>query len=108
MRSKNDMDLARALIFKALADPLRLKILRFLGEEEKCVSELIPVLKTVQPLVSRHLRILRECGIVSFRKVGNKKPYRVTDKRIIELINMVSQDLINNLSKYAEREFYFL
>ncbi|MBO3769479.1 MAG: helix-turn-helix transcriptional regulator, partial [Candidatus Brockarchaeota archaeon] len=65
----------------------------------------IPILKTVQPLISRHLRILRDCGLVSFRKVGNKKPYRITDKRIIDVINMISPDLISNLSKYAEREF---
>ncbi|MDW8034607.1 MAG: metalloregulator ArsR/SmtB family transcription factor [Nitrososphaerota archaeon] len=105
MRVRNNMYLAKAVIFKALSDPLRLKILHSLGEGEKCVSELIPILKTVQPLISRHLRILRDCGLVSFRKVGNKKPYRITDKRIIDIINMVSPDLINDLSKYAEREF---
>ncbi|MEM1554259.1 MAG: metalloregulator ArsR/SmtB family transcription factor [Thermoproteota archaeon] len=105
MKNKNNMDSARAVIFKALSDPLRLKILNSLGEGEKCVSELIPILKTVQPLISRHLRILRDCGLVSFRKVGNKKPYRITDKRIIDVINMISPDLISNLSKYAEREF---
>ncbi|MEM3658116.1 MAG: metalloregulator ArsR/SmtB family transcription factor [Candidatus Hadarchaeum sp.] len=105
MKVRNNTDWVRAIIFKALSDPLRLKILHSLGEGEKCVSELIPILKTVQPLVSRHLRVLRDCGLVSFRKVGNRKPYRITDKRIIDIINMISPDLINNLSKYAEREF---
>jgi ArsR family transcriptional regulator len=101
-KKRNDLNVAKAKVFKALADPIRIKILYLLKDNEKCVSELIPLLKAVQPLVSRHLKVLRECGLVSFRKEGNKRPYRITDGRILELINMVSEDFINSISKYAE------
>lgn len=104
-KKRNDLNMARAKIFKCLADPLRLNILYSLKESEKCVSEMIPLLKTVQPLISRHLKILRSCGLVSFRREGNRKPYRMTDKRVFEIINMVGADLVNSLSKSAEEEF---
>lgn len=101
-KKRNDLNTSRAKIFKCLADPLRLNILYCLKDEEKCVTEMIPLLKTVQPLISRHLRILRNCGLVSFRREKNRKPYRVADKRIFEIIDMVGIDLINSLSKNAE------
>ncbi|MEM2487739.1 MAG: metalloregulator ArsR/SmtB family transcription factor [Thermoproteota archaeon] len=103
-KKRNDLDIARVKIFKALADPMRLKILCFLKDGEKYVTEMIPFLKTVQPLISRHLKVLRECGLVSCRKEGNKRPYWVTDRRIFEIINMVGEDFIESISKYAEEK----
>ncbi|MGQ9479422.1 MAG: ArsR/SmtB family transcription factor [Thermoproteota archaeon] len=103
-KRRKDFKVARTKIFRALSDPIRLEILQYLRDGEKCVSDLLPLLKVVQPLVSRHLKILRNCGIVSFRKEGNRKPYWVTDKRIFEIIDMVGEDLVNSLSKYAEEK----
>ncbi|MEM2172529.1 MAG: metalloregulator ArsR/SmtB family transcription factor [Thermoproteota archaeon] len=103
-KKKNDLDTARVKIFKALADPLRLRILYSLREGEKYVTEMVPVLKTVQPLVSRHLKILKGCGLVSCRKEGNRRPYWVTDKRIFEIIDMVGEDFVKSVTRYAEEE----
>lgn len=56
--------------FKALADPLRLRILAILGEEELAVGELAEVLEISQPRVSHHLKMLREAGLIRVRREG--------------------------------------
>jgi len=84
----------KARIFKALADPARLEILEFLRSGEKCVCEIIPHVQLAQPLVSRHLKVLRNCGIVKFRKEGNKRLYSITDPQIFRLIDRVDQELM--------------
>jgi len=80
----------RVKIFKALGDPLRLEIIEFLRDGDKCVCEIVPYLKVVQPLVSRHLKILRDVGIVSFRKEGNRRVYAITDERIFKVIDSLT------------------
>ena len=50
----------KAKIFRALSDPVRLEILRFLRDGEKCVCIITPHVNLIQPLVSRHLKILKE------------------------------------------------
>jgi ubiquinone/menaquinone biosynthesis C-methylase UbiE/DNA-binding transcriptional ArsR family regulator len=55
---------------KAMADPLRLRILAVLGHEELAVGELAEVLAISQPRVSHHLRMLREAGLVRVRREG--------------------------------------
>jgi len=89
----------KAKIFKALADPIRLKIMEFLRDEEKCVCEIIPYIGIAQPLVSRHLKILRNAGLVRVRKEGNRRYYSVTDPRIFEVIDAIASDLALSLSK---------
>ena len=49
---------------RALAEPLRLRIVRLLAAEELCVCHLVEALGVNQPLVSHHLRVLREAGLV--------------------------------------------
>ena len=89
----------KACLFKALADPIRLKILQILQKKEMCVNEMVTVLKIKQPLVSRHLKILKDHGIVADRKEGNRRIYRVTDPSIFKIINSIPPDLIDHLSK---------
>lgn len=52
------------LIFKALADPVRIKIIELLVSEQLCVCHLTQELDLAQPLVSHHLKILREVGLI--------------------------------------------
>jgi len=89
----------RAKIFKALADPIRIKIMDFLRNGEKCVCEIIPYVGIAQPLVSRHLKILKNTGLVKVRKEGNRRYYSVTDPRIFKVIDAVTLDLTLSLSK---------
>jgi ArsR family transcriptional regulator len=67
-----------AAYFKALADPTRLRILELLAGQEMCVCELMAALSLSQPLVSHHLRVLRQAGVVRDDRCGRWICYRVT------------------------------
>src|SRR5689334_17726645 len=69
------------LLFQALADPTRLRLLNLMGEQEICVCYFVDVLKTSQPKISRHLAYLRRAGIVSARRDGKWMHYRVVMPR---------------------------
>jgi len=78
---------ARAL--KAIAHPLRLKILCVLGEQEACVQEIVDAVGTSQSNISQHLAILREKGVLLTRKDANRVYYRVGDQRTLQLVVMM-------------------
>ena len=64
---------------KALADSNRLKVLSCLKSGEVCVCDFVDVLGISQPAVSQHLRKLKEAGIVTERKRGTWKHYRLAE-----------------------------
>ena len=90
--------------FKALADPIRLEIIEFLANGEKCVCEIVDQLAIIQPLASRHLRILRESGIVTDRRDGTKKMYKLSNIKIKELIDLLDHNLLEELSQKILQE----
>ena len=96
VNSKNRL---KAKIFKALSDPVRLDILEFLRNGEKCVCEIIPEAKLIQPVVSRHLKILKDCGMIRDRKEGNRRLYSITDQRIFRIIDDLNPELISSLTE---------
>ena len=63
-----DLIAASASGLKALAEPLRWRIVELLAAEELCVCHLVEELEVAQPLVSHHLRALREAGLVDSRR----------------------------------------
>ncbi|MEE8165780.1 MAG: metalloregulator ArsR/SmtB family transcription factor [Myxococcota bacterium] len=63
-------------VFKTLADPTRVRILRLLEQQELIVGELMDILGMAQSRVSRHLAILREAGLLSDRRDGTFVAYR--------------------------------
>jgi ArsR family transcriptional regulator len=65
------------LLFKALADRTRLRLLHLMGAGEVCVCFLVEVLGTNQPKISRHLAYLRRAGVVAARRDGKWMHYRV-------------------------------
>jgi ArsR family transcriptional regulator, arsenate/arsenite/antimonite-responsive transcriptional repressor len=66
------------LLFKALADRTRLRLLNLMGEGEVCVCFFVEVLGTNQPKISRHLAYLRRAGVVAARREGKWMHYRVS------------------------------
>jgi ArsR family transcriptional regulator len=89
----------KAKIFNALSDPVRIEIVEFLRGGEKCVCEIVPHVHLIQPVVSRHLKILKDCGLLKYRKEGNRRLYSITDYRIFEIIDALGSDLVDALSK---------
>lgn len=62
--------------FNAVAEPRRRDILAFLASEERPVGEIVAALEMEQPSVSKHLRVLRDTGLVRMRRDGRRKLYR--------------------------------
>jgi ArsR family transcriptional regulator len=89
----------KAKIFKALGDATRLKIIRFLQDGEKCVCEIVPYVGQLQPVVSRHLKMLRDCGILKFRKDGNRRLYSLTDPEFVKVLDSIDVELTRSLSQ---------
>jgi len=74
-----DMD-AAANLFKVLSDPTRLRILRALQVNELCVCILVGITDYQYSALSYHLKLLKDVGLVDFRKEGNFCIYRLTDR----------------------------
>jgi DNA-binding transcriptional ArsR family regulator len=70
---------------EALAQPTRRQILDLLREGERPVGELVDSLKVSQPAVSKHLRVLREVGLVGVRSDAQRRLYRVRPEPLEEL-----------------------
>jgi DNA-binding transcriptional ArsR family regulator len=63
--------------FNAVAEPRRRQILDALADGERPVNDLVALLGLGQPQVSKHLRVLREVGVVDVREVGRQRLYRL-------------------------------
>ena len=74
-----DPDFNIELLFKALADPTRLRLIRLLGDDEVCVCDCVETLETNQPKVSRHLAYLKRAGLVTARRDGKWSHYRLVE-----------------------------
>ena len=91
----------RSTVFRALADPSRIKIIEFLKNGERCACEIVEQVGFAQPTVSRHLKVLTDTGILKRRKEGNKVLYSITYQRIHELIDLVDARFIDSLCKHV-------
>ncbi len=71
--------------FEALADPTRRRILDLLHEKPRLVGELVDLLGMSQPGISKHLRVLREVGLVSVRQDAQRRWYELRSEPLIEI-----------------------
>ncbi|HKR98161.1 MAG TPA: metalloregulator ArsR/SmtB family transcription factor [Candidatus Dormibacteraeota bacterium] len=77
------------MTFEVLADPNRRRILDLLRDEPRSVGELVDALGISQPGTSKHLRVLRDAGLVRVRKDGQKRWYELQTEPLAELIQWV-------------------
>lgn len=77
--------------FEVIAEPNRRRILELLGEGERPVGDLVGRLKVSQPAVSKHLRILRQAGLVDVRSDGQRRLYRVRSEPLREMYEWLHQ-----------------
>ena len=80
-------------LFSLFSNPIRLKILDTLinkcmenGKKRACVIELNDELRLPQPYISKHLKIIRDAGVLSFRKEGNKVYYSFADNNSLQIV----------------------
>ena len=76
--------------FNAVAEPRRREILNFLAFQERPVGDIVEGLDLEQPSVSKHLRVLREVGLVSVRREGRRMLYRTNAEAIRPLYEWTS------------------
>src|SRR5947209_5242567 len=77
--------------FNAVAEPRRRQILDLLGDGERSVNDVVASLDIPQPLVSKHLRVLREVGLVETREDGRQRIYRLNPGALKPIHDWVKQ-----------------
>ncbi|HUE37961.1 MAG TPA: metalloregulator ArsR/SmtB family transcription factor [Candidatus Binatia bacterium] len=88
--------------FKVLAEPMRLKILHALWDDERTVGEIIDAVGALQANVSKHLGVLQQAGLVSRRKDGLRVFYRIADASVFELCEVVCESLHDRLAQQID------
>jgi DNA-binding transcriptional ArsR family regulator len=101
-RLKQEIDLLHAHVCQALADPKRILILYALVDAPKYVSELADSLGIPQPTVSRHLKVLRERSLVTSERDGAAVYYSLTDRRVIDALELLRAVLVSTLTQQAQ------
>lgn len=80
-----------ARLFLALSEPARLEILGLLSQQKGCVSSLQTATGRNQPNISQHLRILREAGLVEFKKDGRRACYSICKPEVRKLLALAKK-----------------
>jgi len=76
--------------FNAVAEPRRRQVLEVLGASELSVNEIVKKLGWTQPMVSKHLGVLKQVGLVSERRVGRQRLYRVNPRQLKPVYDWVA------------------
>src|ERR1043165_10180570 len=76
---KANKEFEMELLFRALADRTRLRLLNLMADQEVCVCFFVEILKSNQPKISRHLAYLRKAGVVRPRREGKWMHYRIVE-----------------------------
>lgn len=90
-------------VLKAMADPMRLRILHSLHEGERSVTEIIEAVGGSQANVSRHLAVLRRAGLVDCRREGLNAFYRIVDPRVFTICESVCSSIGERLDREREQ-----
>lgn len=85
----------------ALADPNRIMLLYALSASSQCVKDLAAELGLSQPTTSRHLKILRESGLVNTNRQGPSVEYSLVDRRLIDALDLLMQVLRDRINYRA-------
>lgn len=76
-------------VMKAMSNPLRLKILSVLNDQEVSVQDIVDQVGTSQSNISQHLSVMRDKGVLRTRKEFNRVYYRVADLRTLDVLKMM-------------------
>ena len=101
--------LSREAVFRAVADPTRRRVLGLLADGERSAGELHGPFTISQPALSRHLRVLREAGLVSERRLGRQRIYSLRAEPLRAVHDWVSHyerfwlERLERLGAYLDR-----
>jgi DNA-binding transcriptional ArsR family regulator len=100
-----ELALFHAEVCQALADTTRIALLYELADGPRRVTDLVEALNQPQPTVSRHLKTLRERGMLRAERQGSQVVYSLVDRRVIDaldLLRAVMGQIITNRSRLAQ------
>jgi DNA-binding transcriptional ArsR family regulator len=84
-----------AIVLKAVAHPVRLRIIELLKGGEKCVGDIFAALEIKQSITSQHLNMMRDKQVLTCRREGAKVYYRIQNPNVIKLLQCM-QEICNN------------
>ena len=99
---EQEVNALHAEICAGLADPKRIVLLYELADGPKNVTDLVEALGMAQPSVSRHLKVLRDRGMVIATRLGPTVEYRLSDERLIQALDLLRAVLRDTLAHRAE------
>lgn len=88
---------------RAIAEPRRRQILRLVGDEELSAGEIAAHFEVTRPAISQHLKVLREAGLLSERRAGTRRLYRMRPDGLLELRAFLDRFWDESLSRLKER-----
>lgn len=97
-----ELHLVHEQVCDALGSPIRLMIFYALSDGARYVSDLADDLDLPQPTVSRHLKVLRERGLVTTRRDGPAVYYELADTRVIQAVDLLRSVLRDRLRRQAQ------
>ena len=78
-----------AEVLKAVAHPVRLKVVELLEKGEMCVGDIVEALGEKQAITSQHLNMMKDKGVLAARREGSRVYYRIENKNVIRLLYCV-------------------
>ena len=93
-------------VFQAIADPIRRDIIELLATESLSVNEVAEKFEISRPAISKHLKILNECGIIDFNKIGRERMCLIQPQKLIPAFvwikqyNKLWEDRIDSFENY--------
>ena len=96
-------------VFQAMADPVRRDIIQLLAQESLTVNEVADHFEISRPAISKHLKILEECGIVTMNQQGRMRYCQIQPKNLIPAFLWIDQyrqlweEKIDSLELYLEK-----
>jgi DNA-binding transcriptional ArsR family regulator len=102
-------DRVTSAVFDALADPTRRRLLELLAERERSAGELAGEFTVSRPAVSRHLRVLRDAGLVRWREDAQRRIYALRPQPLAELDDWLAgyrrfwSDALDQLERHLDK-----
>lgn len=96
-------------VFQAIADPVRRDIIKLLAEEVLTVNAVAEKFDVSRPAISKHIRILNECGIVEINQIGRERYCQIQPKNLIPAFLWIEQykslweDKIDSFEQYLHK-----
>lgn len=90
-------------LFKALAHPTRIQILRLLERGPLCVCEILPQLESEQSNTSQHLSVLKQNGLVESRRDGTKVIYSVPDHQLYSILHLAEALILSQIEETSRK-----